>query len=97
MKELSLRMTENIDVDYCGSPHLLHMAHCVEIIEEVEADHKGQKDEKYLSENEKYKLGIQYMQMLEDPSQFKFLERLTGGDAEQIRMNLNPQDIVIHE
>jgi len=41
MKELSLRMTEGIDVDGCGSPHLLHIGQCIEIIEEVEADHKG--------------------------------------------------------
>jgi hypothetical protein len=52
----------------------------VQIIEEVEASHKGLNDEKFLNNNEKYKLGLIYIEMLEKPDDFKFLDRLAGDN-----------------
>ena len=34
----------------------------------------------FLNNNEKYKLGLIYIEMLEKPGKFKFLDRLDGDD-----------------
>lgn len=94
LKEIQLRMDEKYTVDRTENPTINHIDHCIEIIEEVEANHKGQYDEKILNHNEKYKLGLQYIQMLQDPKKFKYLDRLAGGEqAFALRMNLPPDDL----
>ena len=86
-------MTPGIDVDGCGSPHLFHLQQVVDIVDEVEANHKGQTDQKFLCAKEKYKIGLLYMEMLEDPKKFKFLENKSGEKEEKLQMNLPDKDI----
>jgi hypothetical protein len=42
----------------------------LEVIEDVEANHKGLSDEKFLNNNEKYKIALCYMDMLENPKKY---------------------------
>ena len=94
LKEIQLRKDPKYTVDRTENPTINHIDHCIEIIEEVEASHKGQFDEKMLNYNEKYKLGLQYIEMLEDPTKFKYLDRLAGGEqAFSLRMNLPTDDL----
>lgn len=86
--ELQLRMQPGAEVDKFGSPHLLHINQCLTIINEVELNHKGLFDQKYLSEQEKYRLAVFFMKLLEDPAGFPFLEKLSGGNkSEALRVD----------
>jgi len=86
---------ETSDVDTGENHHLAHMRECVEIIEEVEADKKGTTHEKVLDMNEKYKLSLIYMGMLDNPGNYKFMERcMDGQDSKnQSKMSLPPADL----
>ena len=75
-----MRLAEDGDVDQGESLHMAHIRECVEIIEEVEANKKGTAHEKVIDQNEKYKMSLFYMQMLEDPKQFAYLERFLRGE-----------------
>jgi hypothetical protein len=90
-KEISLRMTDDYDVDKLGSPHLMHINQVLDIIREVELDHVGQSDQKFLSTKEKYRLALFFMKLIEDPSAFPYLEKRSGGEnSESIRPDLKP-------
>jgi len=91
-----MRLAEYGDVDKGESQHMAHIRECVDIIAEVEANKKGTSHEKVLDENEKYKLSLFYMQMLEDPKQFAYLERFLRGEDSKLktRMNLKPADVI---
>lgn len=77
VKELQLRAADysQIDVDGGSSPHIRHIKDCMKIIDEIEARRNGTSGYKALNMNEKYKIAIIYMKMLEDPSKFGNLER----------------------
>jgi len=62
-------------------------------VEGVEADKKGTTHEKTLDMNEKFKLAVIYMKMLEDPEKFKHLDRFVGDAENSCRMNLAPGDL----
>lgn len=49
LKEIMLRMDSNYVVEKTENPTINKIDHCIEIIEEVEASHKGQFDEKMLN------------------------------------------------
>ena len=53
---------------------------CKKLIEEIEADRKGVSEERPLSEFEKYKLGVMYMAMMDNPAKFKHLNRFLGSE-----------------
>ena len=74
---------------------MAHFRECVEIIEEVEADKKGTVHSKVLNMNEKYKMGLIYMKMLDNPDKFKYIERcMEGQDSKtQSKMSLPPADL----
>ena len=44
-----------------------HVLQCMTIIDQMEADKKGTSHEKALNTNEKFKLALIYMSMLEKP------------------------------
>lgn len=71
LKELQMRLDKNTEVELNGeSPHIEHIQECLEVIEDVEANHKGLSDEKFLNNNEKYKIALCYMDMLENPKKY---------------------------
>ena len=80
LKDLQLRMIDDAKENEM-SPHLRHISQCLDIIEDVEANHKGLTDEKFLNMKEKYKLALTYMEMLNNPEKFKYLDRTSGGDG----------------
>ena len=87
-------MDSQYDVDREESAHIKHINQCIEIIEEIEANHKGLSDEKFLNQKEKYKIALQYMHMLETPWKFKYLDGQNGGRGSSLRMNLANNDLV---
>jgi len=47
-----------------------------------------------LNNNEKYKLGLIYIEMLEKPDDFKFLDRFAGdNDSNKVQMILQQPDL----
>lgn len=80
-----------------GSPFLEKITDCIKIIDDLEAEKKGTPDEKSLSTLDKYKIGVVFMQMLQDPTKFKYLDRfVANGDSTTVRMNLSDADIINH-
>ena len=47
-----------------GSPYLMKIDDCCKVIEDLEAEKKGTPDEKSLSNFDKYKISVIFMQML---------------------------------
>jgi hypothetical protein len=109
LKQLRFRMMDHMDPDQGGSPHLRHVTECIRIIDQMEADKRGTSQQKSLSTNEKYKLSLNYMKMLERPSRYAYLDRFLPGEAPrskhgshthakklpkgQVKMNLAPEDL----
>jgi predicted RNase H-like nuclease len=75
------------------SPFLVKIQECLRIVDDIEAEKKGTLDEKNLSTFDKYKLAVKFMQMTQNPKKFKYLERFTAGESNQVRMNLAPIDL----
>lgn len=50
------------------------------MIEEIEADRKGDIGEKPLCNFDKYKLGVMYMAMMDKPEKFKHLNRFLSSE-----------------
>ena len=98
IRALQMRISKDGDIDRGESLHMTHIRTCVETIEEVEANKKGTAHEKAMDANEKYKLALYFMQMLEDPKQFAYLDRFAQGEDSQVtaRMNLKPADLPIY-
>lgn len=81
-----------------GSPYLEQIFDCMKLIDDLEAEKKGTPDEKNLSTFDKYKIGVIFMQMLQDPSKFKHLDRfIATDDTKGVRMNLSDADIIKHQ
>jgi hypothetical protein len=61
----------------------------------MEADKRGTSQEKSLSTNEKFKLSLTYMSMLEKPYKFKYLNRFIPGFEEETvyRKKVNPNKL----
>ena len=93
LRQLQLRLADGCEIDKGVSPHLRHIQESIEIVDEVEADKKGTTHEKTLDMNEKFKLAVIYMKMLEDPEKFKHLGRFVGDSENSCRMNLAPADL----
>jgi len=77
---LSNRFNTNQVVDDNNSPFLVKIAECCKMIEEIEADRKGVSEEKPLSSFEKYKLGVIYMAMMDNPEKFKHFNRFLSSE-----------------
>jgi hypothetical protein len=63
------------------SPFLMKIDECKKLIEEIEADRKGVSEDKPLSDFEKYKLGVMYMAMMDNPAKFKHLNRFLTSES----------------
>ena len=77
---LSNRFHADRKVDENSSPFLMKIAECCKLIEEIEADQKGVSETKPLSSFDKYKLGVMYMAMMDNPSKFKHLNRFLSSE-----------------
>ena len=107
LKQLRFRLLDHMDPDQGGSPHLRHVKECLKIIDQMEADKQGTSQQKSLSINEKYKLSLNYMKMLDNPKRYAYLDRFLEIEPVpdnsfksrgklpkgQVRMNLPPEDL----
>lgn len=57
------------------SPHIRHVKECLTVIEEIEEKRFGTNGYKALNYNEKYKIALLYMKMLQNPDKFSNMER----------------------
>lgn len=80
--------------DETSSQRLLTIQDCIDFIDLVEANKKGTNEEKHLSEFEKYKLGANFMRMVQNPKRFDHLERFISGRSDsKLKLNLPSQDM----
>jgi len=87
-----------VDVDGGSSPHLRHIFECITIIDEMEADKKGTDEEKTLDSTEKYKFGLMYMKMLENPRKFSHLDRFVPSEeTNKVQVRLSDEDMISYK
>lgn len=66
---------------------------CIDLIDLVEANKKGTNEEKHLSDFEKYKMGANFMRMVQNPKRFDHLERFISGRGDsRLKLNLPNKD-----
>lgn len=75
--------------DEASSQRLVSIRDCIDLIDLVEANKKGTNEEKHLSDFEKYKMGANFMRMVQNPNRFDHLERFISGHGDnKIKLNL---------
>ena len=74
------------------NPYLDRMQECIKFIDEIEDSKKGNKKDKNISTYDKFKLAISYMEMLEEPEKFEFMQRFIVSTKNNKVLELKPSE-----
>lgn len=68
------------------------MQECIKFIDDIEDSKKGNKKDKNISTYDKFKLAISYMEMLEEPEKFEFMQRFIVSTKNNKVLELKPSE-----